>query len=270
MTVYMLKVGIVGCGTIGSELAKAIQTRFSKVARVAFLFDLDPLAVQKLKLQLHLKAVRLSPRDLIRQSDLIIEAASQQAACEMVPVALRLRKKILVMSVGGILKLPPVMLTKSKGFLYIPSGAVAGIDGLLGARIGKLKRVTIVTRKPLKGFKSAPFFKIKKFPFEKIRHETVLFEGNVRTALRLFPQNVNVSATLSLAGIGPDKTKVKIITSPTLKRNIHEIFFEGEFGKTHVITENVPSKQNPKTSTLAFFSAIACLEKIFSPLKIGT
>ena len=78
----------------------------------------------------------------------------------------------------------------------------------------------------------------------------------------MFPKNINVSAALSLAGIGPKKTRVKIIASPKVKRNIHEIELLGNFGRIYTRCENVPSKENPKTSMLAAHSAVATLKEI--------
>lgn len=97
-----------------------------------------------------------------------------------------------------------------------------------------------------------------------------MYEGPAREAVRKFPANVNVAATLSLAGIGLDKTKVKIVADPEVKNNIHEISVQGDFGELKTRVENVPSPQNPKTSYLAALSAIATLKKITDGVEIGT
>ena len=112
--------------------------------------------------------------------------------------------------------------------------------------------------------------KEKNIDLTGIKKETVIFEGTASEAIKGFPKNVNVCATLSLAGIGSQKTKVKIITSPDYKANIHEIELEGDFGKLVARTENVPTPENPKTSFLASLSAIATLKNILNVAKIGT
>ncbi len=266
----MLKIGLVGCGAIGSELARAVQARFSKVGRIVYLSDQNQKAARFLAKRFKLSYQILSIPELIRKSDFVIEAASQNAVREIVPLALKLKKQVMILSVGGLLKIPPKIYQQSKGLLYVPSGAIGGMDALLAARIGKIKRVTITTRKPLRSLKDSAFFKKNQRKYNQIRKPTVIFEGNAQTATRLFPQNVNVAATVSLAGIGPYRTKVKMIASPNYTRNTHEIEFEGSFGRIRTVTENIPSKANPKTSALAFYSAIACFEKIFSSLKLGT
>ena len=266
----MLKVGIVGCGTIGAELARAIQARFRKNARLIYLCDTNLRTARKLKRNLKFPCRIVSLTELVKKSDLIIEAASQKAAFQIIPPAIQFHKKVLVMSVGALLHIPNVLTKIKKGVLYVPSGAIAGIDALLASRLGKIKQVTITTHKPLRSLKDVSYFQKSKWAKRSIRKPVTIFEGNALQATKLFPQNINVAATLSLAGIGPRKTKVRMITSPTYHQNSHEVEFEGSFGRVKTITRNNPSRQNPKTSALAIYSAIACLEKIFSPVKIGT
>lgn len=268
----MLKVGLVGCGAIGFQLARIFRKKYSKSAELAYLSDQSIDRAQSLKKKLRLNSVHIvSISELVRKSNFIIEAASQQAVTELVPIALRLKKHVMVMSVGGLLRLPKIS-QKSKGYISVPSGAIAGIDALLAAKMSGIKYASITTRKPADSLKDAPFFKLSKTKIDlsKIKKPTVIFRGNAFRAAQYFPQNINVAATLSLAGIGPKRTQVTIVASPTYKRNIHEIEVVGNFGRFHTITENLPSKENPKTSALAFYSAMACLDKMFSPLKVGT
>lgn len=269
----MIRVGIIGSGAIGSELAKAIKEKFSRFARLAFVSDIHPEKVKAL--QKKLKSVRfraLNTNQLIRQSDFVIEAASQQAACDIVPKVLARGKSVLVLSVGGLLQVKGLdaLLKKSRGSIYVPSGAVGGIDAVLGARTGKIKKISITTRKPVRGLLGAPYFSKNKIRLQSIKKPTLVFEGTAERAIRYFPQNVNVAATLSLAGIGPRKTKVRLFTSPTYRTNSHEIEIVSSYGTMKFEVHNVPSRQNPKTSALAVGSAVATLEKIFERLKVGT
>ncbi len=266
----MLKVGLIGCGAIGTEIGCALQTKFKHAAKLTYICDRNPAAVQRFQKKLKHRYQLLSISEIIRKSDFVIEAASQHAVKQIVPLALKNGKRILVLSVGGLLHVPQVFKSKSLGFLHVPSGAVGGIDALLAARQGKIKRVTITTKKPLKSLAGAPFWEKSAWQNKKITKPVTIFEGPAIEAIHLFPQNINVAATLSLAGIGPRKTKVKIMTSPDYKRNIHDIMIEGDFGRIEAVSENLPSKHNPKTSYLAILSAIATLEKIFANIKIGT
>ena len=103
---------------------------------------------------------------------------------------------------------------------------------------------------------------------EAIREATVVFEGTARDACRAFPANVNVVAALSLAGIGPEKTRIKIFASPERPLNRHRISVEGEFGRLTIEIENVPS-ENPRTGKLSYLSTIALLKDLTAPLRIG-
>ena len=159
---------------------------------------------------------------------------------------------------------------KKKRKLYIPSGAVVGIDGVKAASIGKIEEVTLTTIKNPKSIAQTPFLKKKGIDLKKINRKTVLYEGYAKEAVRYFSTNINVAATLSYAGIGPRKTKVRLIADPKVKENIHEIRVKGNFGEIVTRAKNLPSPQNPKTSYLAVLSAIRTLKKILEPVQLGT
>ena len=269
----MVKVGIIGCGTIGSALAQAIEKKFRNIARLAFVSDINPAQIEKLRRKLLRPRFRvISIPELIRTSDLVIETASVGAAAQAVPIALRQAKDILTLSVGGLVKIPNLrqLLSKAKGNLYLASGAIAGIDAVLGTKTGQIQSVRITTRKPLKSLRNAPYFEKRKHLLKKIKKPTLIFQGNATQAIRNFPENVNVAVTLSLAGIGPQRTRVRIFASPNYRYNMHEIEIKSRFGRIVTQVINLPSRENPKTSALAIGSAIATLEKIFNRLKVGT
>jgi len=267
-----LRIGIIGLGAIGSRLVEVLRKEFSKEARVRYVCDLHKDRIEKIQKRGAPEARALPWPLLVEKSDLIIEAASSEIASRVAKKALLENKQVLVLSVGGLLgwKGLSAALKKTKGRLWIPSGALAGVDGLLAARQGTIHRVTLTTRKPLRGLEGAPYLKQKKIRLSGIRKPTLLFEGNAAEAIRAFPKNVNVAATLALAGIGPRKTKVRIFTSPAYRRNRHEVEIEGSFGRILTEVENLPSPANPRTSELAILSAIATLQKIFRRLQIGT
>lgn len=258
----MKKIGIIGCGVIGTGIAEYIQKFLKKKARIVALCDVDAKKAKDLSKKIKPRPCIRDIDNLIRKSDLVIEAASAHVSGRVAKKAFLYGKDALIMSTGGLLKeISLLKKAESKGCnIYIPSGAVCGLDGLRSAAIGKIKKVSLTTRKPPKGLKGAPY--LKGMDLGKIKKETLLYSGNAEQAVKHFPKNVNVAATLSLSGVGPKRTKVNIVTSPAYKRNIHEIEVEGEFGRLFARTENVPSKSNPKTSQLAIFSALAKLKEI--------
>lgn len=269
-----LRIGIVGCGAIGSSLAKAVRKDFSKVAAVAALCDTDGQKAKLLaKSVFRDTALVVGLEQLISRSDLVIEAASAKASWNIARQALNKGKNILIMSVGGIVG-RYTQLTRlaylHNAKVYIPSGAICGIDALKAAKSGKVRSVSLTTRKHPKSFLNVAYVQKKGIKLDKIIKDTVLFSGPAQEAVKFFPQNINVAAVLSLAGIGPGKTKVTIIADPTAKRNIHEIKIVSDAGEIITRTENVLHPENPKTSFLAVLSALATLRQIVQPVRIGT
>jgi aspartate dehydrogenase len=269
-----LKIGIVGCGAIGSSLAKRIVCDFSDRAVLAGINDLDIKKAYALKKACKKSGLLvLDLDDLIKSSDLIIEATHASAAFGIAQKVIGASRDIMIMSVGGILKRYSRLrhLAQKKGSrIFIPSGAIAGIDGLKAASCGKIKKVTLVTAKPKKAFSGVAYVAEKNIRLAQTKGDVVLFEGSASAAIKAFPQNINVSATLSLAGIGPEKTRVRIIASDRVSRNTHQVEIESDSGKIISRTENVIHPDNPKTSYLAALSAVAALRQILEPVKIGT
>lgn len=267
-----IKVGIIGCGAIGSQIAHACQTRLARVVELEAICDTDPDKVDRLNSYLKKRVAELTLDKLVKKVDLVVEASSAAVSASIVEKCVRSATACLVMSVGGLLGQEKLLQeAASLGTkIYIPSGAICGIDALKAASVGEIESVTLTTRKPPKGLEGAPYLKLNNIDVNAVTKETVVFEGSASDAVKGFPANVNVSAVLSLAGIGADKTKVRIVTSPEYKKNIHEVEIVGDAGRITAVTENVPSKSNPKTSALAIYSAIAALEQIANSVRIGT
>jgi aspartate dehydrogenase len=260
-----IKIGIIGCGAIGSSLARAIKSDFRQEAELVALYDIDRNKIKS--------PAAASRKELISKSDLVIEAASARVSFEVAKDVLSSGKDVMVMSVGGLLgHLDELMelARKTHAKLYIPSGAITGVDALKAASLGKARKVVLTTRKNPVSFKGVKYVEEKGIKLDKIKKDRVLFSGSAKEAVRFFPQNVNVAAVLSLAGIGEDRTRVRIIASPLTKKNIHEIEIDSEAAKITTRTENILHPDNPKTSYLAVLSAIASLKQILGPIKIGS
>ena len=104
---------------------------------------------------------------------------------------------------------------------------------------------------------------------KNIHERTVVFEGTALDAVKKFPANINVAASLSLAGKGFDETKVEIVADPVATRISHKILAHGAFGRLRVELENMPNPNNPGSSYMASLSAIATLTRIINPIQIG-
>ena len=138
--------------------------------------------------------------------------------------------------------------------VHILAGAVAGIDGINAASLAGLDKVTYQGRKKPDSWKGSHADEL--IDYESLEQAEVFFTGSARQAATLFPANSNVAATIALAGVGLDDTKVELIVDPTLEHNIHHITAEGVFGKLEVTMTGLPLAENPKTSSLAAFSAL--------------
>ncbi len=269
----LMKIGLIGCGAIGSEIARAIDKSFKTSAALIAISDVDDKKAKLVRKTLRKKPAILKIDELIKRADLIIEAASAKISGQIARKAVLAKKDVLIMSVGGIIRDYAeifAMTEKTGSRVYLPSGAICGLDGVKAASLGKISRAELITRKPPVALAGAPFITKNNIDLTKIKTEKKIFSGTAEEAIKGFPANINVSCALSLAGIGPQKTKVTIIASPKYTRNIHEVLVEGEFGKLATRTENVPSPRNSKTSYLAVLSAIAMLKQILSPVKVGT
>ena len=254
-----MNLGIIGCGAIGTDVAKAADKM--KDIKKIFIYDKKKSASEKLKKVIKKAEIRTVSK-FLDEVDIVFEAASQEAVKQYSEKILLKGKDLVMMSVGSLfdnkfrLKLEEIAKAK-RCKIYLPSGAVCGIDGILSASIEELDEVTLVTTKPPEAIGKE---------FDK---RTVVFEGTARDAVKKFPKNINVAANLSIAGIGFNKTKVEIVIDPVATRNSHKILAHGKFGRLRAVVENMPNPNNPGSSYMASLSAIATLKRIINPIQIG-
>ena len=272
----MKKIALLGCGAIGTQIAEAIDS--GKIpAMLTQIYDQSKEASEKLISKLSNKPTIVENSHLLSTGpvDLVVETASQQAVKDVALSVLQNKKDLMIMSVGALLDLSvfEVLSDACREFsktIYLPSGAIAGLDALKSVK-DELDSVTLTTTKNPNSLKGAKFFETSTIDLDKIKKSTIIFEGTAKDAVKLFPANINVAALLSLAGIGSQKTKIKIISDPATKKNTHQIEAIGKFGKMNFSIQNIPDKTNPKTSRLAILSAIETLRKYCSDgISIGT
>ena len=254
-----MNLGIIGCGAIGTDVA-LYADKMKEIEKI-YMFDIKKDAERKLVKNVK-KGIVKPVKDFLSDVDVVFEAASQQAVTEYAEMVLKSGKDLVLMSVGSLFdngfrgKLEDIA-RKNRCKIYLPSGAVCGIDGILSASIDVIDEVTLVTTKPPVSLG------------KDLDRRVILFDGKARDAVKRFPQNINVAASLSLAGIGFDKTKVRIVTDPVVTRNSHKILAHGKFGRLRAEVENMPNPSNPKSSYMASLSAIATLKRIVNPIQIG-
>ena len=207
--------------------------------------------------------------------EVVLEAASHEAVRDHLVGLLEAGISVIVLSAGALaddrLFAEAVRVaTRSGAILYVPSGGIGGLDALKTACIAGVDEVTIQVAKPPLAWKGIPFVDALGVDLDSLSSAVTLFEGPARQGVPHFPQNVNIAAVLSLAGIGFDRTRLRIVADPALRFNTHTIHVSGKSGRFSVVLENVPAPANPKTSWLACYSALAALRELGAAVRYGT
>lgn len=271
-----LRVGFIGTGAICSLITREIESGKVGNVEIIALYDSNSLSAKNLSKQLtsdpHLYT---SIDDLANdpQIDLVIECASSIAVEKCAEIVLKANKNILIMSSGALLDRSYLsglqqIANKNNKRIYIPSGAVGAIDTLNSLK-GLLEEVSIITTKSPKSLSGSPGF--QKWKEIVIKEKILIFSGNAQQAIKLFPANVNIAATISLSGLGPENTKIFVYADPKSKINTHEVSIKSKAGNYNFKFENLPSSENPKTSLLAILSALQTIRKINGNyLEIGS
>ncbi len=268
------RVAILGCGVIGTHLALAIDRGYIP-ATLHAVYDEDPLASERL-------ADKLKSRPIISQNahllsyppvDVVVEAASQTAVRNAGLSVLQNRRDLIIMSVGALLddSIRETLEDACSHYgcrVYLPSGAIGGLDAIAAVK-QEVEKISITTTKSPSSLGGAPYFEEFHTDPATIQERTVLFSGTATDAVKLFPANVNVAALVSLAA-GRNAT-VTVVADPGTTKNIHVIDASGTFGSMSFVIHNVPDADNPRTSRLAILAAIETLYRYCSyTVRIGT
>ncbi len=257
------KIGIAGLGAIGSAVARALTSE-KGIGNMRLECISDPYAKN------HFGVDKVSFEELTERSDLIIECLPAATVPELTKVVFAAGKDILFISAAALLNYPHILkeLGVSKSHAYLPSGALCGLDGVLGMKEMGITSSKIASTKPPKGLKGAPYVVQNDLDLDAFTDKTLIFEGNAYDAAKGFPANVNVAASLSLAGIPADKTRVEVWVDPKATGNTHEITVKSDYSTLVSRIENLPDPANPKSSALAAQSIVATLRNMTSKLGI--
>jgi len=270
MEVTRRSIGIVGCGAIGKAILKAVDEGRIEVDVAGVATRTEEPAREFLASLKHPWEL-MSQGELIERADMIVEAAGQHVVFDLAEATFDAGKDLMLISIGALIENPEIIdRSRATGCrLFMPSGAMIGLDGLKSASVGEINHVTMVSRKGPASLDSAPWVIDNQIDLWGMTEETEIFSGTAREACVGFPSNLNVSAAISFAGIGPDRTTVKVVAVPSLNRNCHDIEVEGEFGLMRVHLENIQS-ENPKTGRLTAMSIIRTIQQCLDPVRIGT
>jgi aspartate dehydrogenase len=268
-----MKVGLIGYGTIGQILAKAVEEGRAGDVTLTIVKDMnkDPPFEVADGSPLYTDSIE---RFLDADLDLVVEAASQLVLREYGALVLRSGRDLATVSVGALADpafLQELLQLSSRhgGRLLIPSGAIGGLDALSAACIDEVDEVTLTSTKPVKAFRGVRSLIDPDLDLETITAATCIYEGPAEEVATKYPKNVNVAAALSLAGIGFAKTKVRVVADPHAQRNVHRIEARGAFGELSIELKLHPSPTNPKTTYLAALSLVSLVKRLTGRMRVG-
>lgn len=265
-----LRVAVAGLGPIGTRVVKALDGGIDGLV-LAAVSAKNPGNHQSWLATLKRPPAVLPIESLSDVADLVVECAPSSLVRSIVAPFVTSGKTAIVLSAGALLDHAELieLAKQNHGQIVVPTGALIGLDAVTAAAVGNIHSVRMVTRKPIRGLAGAPYLLEHNIEIEQITEPLRIFAGTAREAARGFPANVNVAVALSLAGIGPDLTRVEIWADPTVTRNTHSIDVESDSARFSMSIENIPS-ENPKTGLITALSVIACLRKLRAPLRVGT
>lgn len=255
-----MNVLMIGGGAIGREVLK----RIAGDARIRITHILDiPQAKAAIEAAVGPGIRVISSLDqLDAKPDYVLECAGHAAVKSVVPAILGRGWDVALASVGslaedGLAQMLEDAAKRGGAQLTLISGAIAGIDALASAKVGGLDEVIYTGRKPPLGWEGTPAEKV--CDLKSLKEAKIIFEGSAGDAARLYPKNANVAATVSLAGLGLDRTRATLIADPGVTKNIHNVKARGAFGELEITIAGKPLADNPKTSALAAYSAARAL-----------
>ncbi len=260
-----IHVGLLGCGTIGGFVLNAILQGRTKDAVVSVICTKTTTSKGAELARKHkIPLVRDVQEMIQKQPDVILESASHESVETYAERILLSGIGFIPMSLGALvddrlLKRLQSAAEKGNSLFIIPSGGIGGLDAISAAALMGLDEVTMTTRKPPEAWKHISAVENTGIDLDALKEPYLLFEGSARECVKEYPQNINIAAALSLAGVGFDKTKIRIFADPTISTNTHLIECRGAAGRKSFLFENTPAKENPKTTYQACASAAEAL-----------
>ena len=266
-----MKVGIIGFGSIGTEVARALINGIENFTLKGIVSRSKENAKKRISLLKH-EITIYDLDNIIKESDIIIDCAPKEAFRNIAIRCIKSQKPLITVSGAGILDNLDLkeMAKKNSTQIILATGAILGLDALRAASESKINSVKMITRKPPNALTSAPFVINNKINLNNLSEPKLIFQGTATEGAKAFPANVNVAAAVGLAGIGADKTNLEIWADPHLKRNTHKVKVDADSAVFEMSIQNVQTPENPGTGKITALSVIACLRGLTSPFKIGT
>lgn len=265
-----LKVGLAGLGAVGLDVAKRLIAGVPGLTLAAVAVR-DADKARKALPQVGDKVPVRKATALADECDVVVECLPPALFREVAISAIDKGRIFMPLSVAQLLENGDLIArAKEKGArILVPTGALIGLDAVRAAAEGTIHSVKMVTRKPPAGLEGAVYLRERGISVSNLREPLKVFDGSARDGARGFPTNVNVAAALSLAGVGPDRTRLEIWADPGVTRNTHTITVDADTARFTMTIENIPS-DNPRTGKSVAPSTVAALRGLVSELKVGT
>ncbi len=265
-----LKVGIAGLGAVGLGVARRLDVGIPGLVLAAVAVRDRDKARRNLP-GIGERIPIVATEALADTCGIVVECLPSQLFRPLALSVIERGKIFMPLSVGQLLQnWDLVERAKASGArILAPTGALLGLDAVRAAAEGTIHSVTMITRKPPSGLEGAPYLVERDISLKDLKAPVKIFNGSARDGARGFPANVNVAAALSLAGIGPDKTRLEIWADPALTRNTHRIEVDADTARFSMAIEGIPS-ENPRTGRIVPLSVIAALRGLVAEIKVGT
>lgn len=268
-----MRVGIIGFGSIGRRLAEALLAHEAGAARLHAVLTTDRSVTRAAEVCVPAGCtVTSDPESFFAVPlDLVVEAAGQGLVAQYGLRVLQRQMDLMVCSVGALAddelrESLAAAAAESGRRVLVPAGAIIGLDGIGAAALGRIDEILHIVRKPPAAWKGTAAE--RQVDLDAIAVPTVLYEGSPREGARLYPANVNVPTAVALAGIGLDRTKIRVVADPTITQNVHDLSVKGEFGEFSLTVQSHPT-ENPKTGILTTLAVINAVRRLSRPLLIG-
>lgn len=259
------RIGLIGFGAINQDVLRSLQPLIAQLGADVMVLRQQDGAVAGVQVCTQLEDL------LAFKPQLIIEAAAQEAVVQYLPACLASGATVVVSSVGaftqpGLLETAQQLCQVHGSRIILPSGAIGGLDYIQSLRDAPDLELIYDSLKPVKAWSNELL--TAGIDPSTITEPYVMFEGNAAEAARLYPKNLNVAATLALAGPGLERTTVRVIVDPQLERNTHRIHVQSSFGKMSMEIRNFPSPTNPKSSWIVAQSIASVVKREFAVLQL--
>lgn len=264
-------VAIAGLGAIGRRVADALDSGIDGLTLAAVSArDIDKAEQTVARYSTPVPVLPVG--DLAQAADIIIECLPPVQFDDVAVPVIEAGLILMPLSVSALLERDRLIrrARETGARILVPSGAILGLDALKAMAEGNLTSVTHVTRKPPGSLAGAPYLEDNDICIDGLKEPLLIFRGSVLEGAKHFPKNVNVSVAVSLAGIGPERTKLEVWADPSLERNTHKVVADSDIARIAVEIEGMPAPDNPRTGLITPYSVIATLRGMVSTLHVGT